>query len=254
MKITIKKVNKMPYFNMKFTFPSEEKAFCFFNSAKEKWNMEFDFYHNKNNVSPSFYDVEYYDDEDNKIPEEIVRKSIKESIKNINSLFMQAMAEDADFCYVSGNDSKYCSMVFIPGEEEELLEECICNKNWVGAGNLLKWDISAWLFMVKKEIALSSFNSSLKITLHYKETLMDWISFFDSAGKMLQGMKNDKSYENTEIQRILFTWKGEKIPDNLKEALSFMKFHLEEKENYYLFKSEENLPSLWSNIVRRIDL
>ena len=67
--------------------------------------------------------MEYYDDGDNKIPEEIVRKSIKERISNINSLFVQAMAEDVDFCYVSGHDSKYCSMVFIPGEEEEILEE-----------------------------------------------------------------------------------------------------------------------------------
>ena len=244
----------MPYFNMKFTFPSEKRALDFSNSVKEKWNREFDFYHNKNHIFPSFFDVEYYDDEENEIPEEIVRKSIMEKINNVNLFFMDAMKEDVDFCYVSGNDSKYCSMVFAPGEEEELLEECIVNKNWVGAANLLKWDISAWLFMVKQELALSAFNSSLKIKINYKENFIDWFSFFDLAGKMLKGMKSDKVYENKEIQRILFTWKGGKVPGNLVEALSFMKFNIFERENYFLFKSEKNLPTLWSNIVRSMNL
>jgi len=247
----------MPYYNIELFFPSELFAQNFYHSVKEDTEYsEFDFYYNnKFNVYGNIWDIERYDENEKDLKEDIIKEAISQKIGHIYKLFNYAIkGYHSHFCYVSGNDNKYAGFTFWGGEENEVIFNCLREGNTAGFINLLRWEVSAWLILLKKDLAIKEINREIlkKIKVISSDTPLEWIDFIYNAGNLLRGKPADKSYVNRENQRMLFKWKGKKIPSTVMEGLMERGYETVSYGEFMVFTSCDSLPSLWKNYIKHI--
>lgn len=249
----------MPYYYIELFFPSEVSAGHCYNSVKKvtEYN-DFEFYYNnKCNFYCTFPDVDMYDDDEREIEHHLIEQAISQKIRDIYKLFDYLITDYQPYiCYVSAHDNKYASFTFSGGEENELAFNCLREGNPAGFVNLLKWDISAWLAVIKKELAMKEINRPLlkKIKVTLKDTPGEWMDFICNAGNLLRGKSADKSYAEREIQRTLFKWKGNKVPFTVMEGLTERGYEVRNHGDYMIFTSHASLPSHWKDYIKYIEL
>ena len=243
----------MPYFNFYMIFPERDSAINFQeeieNDNEVSKNYTFNFDSNET-VIGTFWDVDYYCKESREYEKEVVTEAINEKVRNIFFLFSRGISKGASICYVSGYDSKYASFVFSPGEANELFLECVKNRNFTGAVNLLTWEMGVWLFVVRRDIVFEKINRWFLKKIEKGVDYSKIPDFLEVSEMMLKGSLSDKTYVNKELKRILFSWGKEKMPEDFYEALLLMGYKERIKENHIFFILDEMLPLLWKDYIK----